>query len=78
MKTTYIYRPNMTLKNAAPDQIRDAASVALQENGIAYSTLSIRDVSGNSGSKTYLCSDNDVPKCIIKVSSGDGIMNSHA
>ncbi|MEC7984478.1 MAG: phosphotransferase, partial [Myxococcota bacterium] len=26
----------------------------------------------------YLCSDNDVPKCIIKVSSGDGIMNSHA
>ena len=66
-----------TLKNAHLDQILYAANIALEQNGVAHSSLSIRDVSGNSGSKTYLCSDGELPKCIVKVSSGDSIMNSH-
>ena len=65
------------LKNASLNQILDTAKVALQQNGVAHSSLGIRDVSGNSGSKTYLCSDGELPKCIVKVSSGDSIMNSH-
>ena len=66
-----------TLKNAHLDQILYTANIALERNGVAHSSLSIRDVSGNSGSKTYLCSDGELPKCIVKVSSGDSIMNSH-
>ena len=65
------------LKDAGLDQILDTAKVALEQNGVAYSSLGIRDVSGNSGSKTYLCSDGKLPKCIVKVSSGNSIMNSH-
>ena len=65
------------LKNASLDQILDTAKIVLQQNGVAHSSLGIRDVSGNSGSKTYLCSDGEVPKCIVKVSSGNSIMNSH-
>ena len=66
-----------TLKNANLDQILHAANIALEQNGVAHSSLSVRDVSGNSGSKTYLCSDGKFPKCIVKVSSGNSIMNSH-
>ena len=65
------------LKNASLDQILDTAKIVLQQNGVAHSSLGIRDVSGNSGSKTYLCSAGEVPKCIVKVSSGNSIMNSH-
>jgi hypothetical protein len=68
---------DMALKGASSDQILDCAFIALKTNSINYSSLSVRDVSGNSGAKTYLCSDGDMPKCIVKVSSGDGIMNSH-
>ena len=65
------------LKNASLNQIVEVASRALNENGIDHSSISAVNVSGNSGSKTYLCSDNEIPKCIVKISSGDSIMNSH-
>lgn len=65
------------LTNASLDQILATANAALEQNGVAHSSLSIRDVSGNSGSKTYLCSDGELPKCIVKVSSGNSIINSH-
>ena len=68
---------NAALKHASLDQILNTAKIALRQNGIAHSSLGIRDVSGNSGSKTYLCSDGDLPKCIVKVSSGNSIINSH-
>jgi len=62
---------DMALKGASLDQILDCAFIALKTNSINYSSLSVRDVSGNSGAKTYLCSEGDMPKCIVKVSSGD-------
>ena len=65
------------LTNASLDQILATANAALKRSGVAHSSLSIRDVSGNSGSKTYLCSDGELPKCIVKVSAGNSIMNSH-
>ena len=37
------------LKNAS--LIKDTAKVALEQNGVAHSSLGIRDVSGNSGQK---------------------------
>lgn len=67
----------VALNNASMDQILSTATTALEQNGVAHSSLSIRDVSGNSGSKTYLCCDEELPKCIVKVSAGNSIMNSH-
>ena len=71
------FQLNKGLKEADLDQILQTASFALSKNSVAFSSLSISDVSGNSGSKTYLCSDGLKPKCIVKVGTGDSIMNSH-
>lgn len=77
MNMKYPVASEIELKDANLDQIGKMASKSLKANGIAHSSISVVDVSGNSGSKTYLCSDEKVPKCIVKVSSGDSIMNSH-
>ena len=39
--------------------------------------LSIKDVSGNSGAKTFICSEGEIPKCIVKVKGNESIMSSH-
>ena len=64
------FQLNKGLKAADLDQILQTASFALSKNSVAFSSLSISDVSGNSGSKTYLCSDGLKPKCIVKVGVG--------
>ena len=78
MNSNFEFLPDIELKYAGPDQILNAASKALIDSGRPYSSLSLTDVSGNSGSKTYLCSDKEKPKCIVKISTGSSIMNLHA
>ncbi len=56
MNSNFEFLPDIELKYAGPDQILNAASKALIDSGRPYSSLSLTDVSGNSGSKTYLCS----------------------
>ena len=57
MNSNFEFLPDIELKYAGPDQILNAASKALIDSGRPYSSLSLTDVSGNGGSKTYLCSD---------------------
>ena len=42
----------------------------------AKKNIDVKDVSGNSGAKTYVCSLHKVPKCIIKVISTKSIKSS--
>ena len=62
MNMKYLVASEIELKDANLDQIGKMASKSLKANGIAHSSISVVDVSGNSGSKTYLCSDEKVPK----------------
>ena len=55
------------LKDASIEEIAKVASDIIYQNKIEKKILSIRDVSGNSGAKTFICSEGDIPKCIVKV-----------
>ena len=68
---------NLQLTGAAPEDIAAVASTALYPDEGADVKLSVKDISGNSGARTYLCSREDTPVCIVKVTSGGGIMDSH-
>ena len=57
--------------------IAHTASEALTGDAASVAELSVKDISGNSGAKTYLCLDGELPRCIVKVQSGGGIMDSH-
>ena len=57
--------------------IAQTASEALADGTTSTPELSVKDISGNSGAKTYLCLDGELPRCIVKVQSGGGIMDSH-
>ena len=57
--------------------IAQTASEALADGTTSTPKLSVKDISGNSGAKTYLCLDGELPRCIVKVQSGGGIMDSH-
>ena len=66
------------LKNASIEEIAKVASDIIYQNKIKKKILSIRDVSGNSGAKTFICSEGDIPKCIVKVKGNESIMSSHS
>ena len=57
--------------------IAQTAAEALADSEAGAPALSVKDISGNSGAKTYVCLDGDIPRCIVKVQSGGGIMDSH-
>ena len=57
--------------------IAQTAAEALADGTASTPKLSVKDISGNSGAKTYLCLDGELPRCIVKVQSGGGIMDSH-
>ena len=57
--------------------IAQTAAEALGDSQASAPALSVKDISGNSGAKTYVCLDGDIPRCIVKVQSGGGIMDSH-
>ena len=67
----------LKLENASLGEIAELALKAIGPNASAKKTVDVKDVSGNSGAKTYICSIDDSPKCIVKVSSSKSIMNSH-
>ena len=59
----------LKLKDASFEKIAKVASDIIYKDKIEKKILSLKDVSGNSGAKTFICSDGDIPKCIIKAVS---------
>ena len=76
MKTSQYEETDLTLKNASLEKIAATASAVIYRNK-QKKNLSIKDVSGNSGAKTFICMDDEVPKCIVKVKGDKSIMSSH-
>tara|TARA_Y100001970_G_scaffold251284_1_gene323919 strand:+ start:1110 stop:2429 length:1320 start_codon:yes stop_codon:yes gene_type:complete len=72
-----IIQSEIQLKDATIDYIAEIASNSLYPNQETKPLLSLKDVSGNSGAKTYICYEEDIPKCIVKITDGESIMNSH-
>ena len=67
----------LKLKDASLDEIAKVASDVIYQNKNEKKSLSIKDVSGNSGAKTFICFEGNIPKCIVKVKGNESIMNSH-
>ena len=77
MNTSQYEETDLTLKNASLEKIAATASAVIYRNKQKKKNLSIKDVSGNSGAKTFICMDDEVPKCIVKVKGDNSIMSSH-
>ena len=69
--------PERRLADADLAGVAEVAALAALGSEALASTLTVKDISGNSGARTYLCSREQSPLCIVKVSSGGGIMDSH-
>ena len=65
----------LKLEDASLDEIAELALRAIGPNAAAKKNIDVKDVSGNSGAKTYVCSLHKVPKCIVKVSSSKSFMS---
>ena len=65
----------LKLKDASFKEIAKVASDIIYQDKIEKKILSLKDVSGNSGAKTFICSDGDIPKCIVKVKGNESIMS---
>ena len=76
MNDQSIIKSQLRLKEATLSEIAEVASKLFFQNEEPQKLLSVKDVSGNSGAKTYICNEAKVPKCIVKVKSGDSIMNT--
>jgi hypothetical protein len=72
-----IITSHVKLTGADIDLVAKTASAALYPDHSGDVNLSVKDISGNSGARTYLCSREGAPMCIVKVQSGGGIMDSH-
>ena len=70
-------KTELSLKNATLKQIGKLASDIFYEHEKEKKNLLVRDVSGNSGAQTFICLENNVPKCIVKVKGTESIMSSH-
>ena len=66
------------LKDASLQEIAKVASDVIYKDKVEKKILSIKDVSGNSGAKTFICSEGEIPKCIVKVKGNESIMSSHS
>ena len=67
----------LCFKNAPIEEIAKIASDIIYQEKVEKKILSIKDVSGNSGAKTFICSEGEIPKCIVKVKGNESIMSSH-
>ena len=65
----------LCLKNAPIEEIAKIASDIIYQEKVEKKILSIKDVSGNSGAKTFICSEGEIPKCIVKVKGNASIMS---
>lgn len=72
-----VIQSEMTLKSANLETISSVASQAISAADNKKTKLFVKDVSGNSGAQTFICMEGNSPRCIVKVSGSDGIMNSH-
>ena len=52
----------LKLENASLDEVAEFALKAIDPNASAKKNIDVKDVSGNSGAKTYICSLYKVPK----------------
>ena len=77
MNDQSIIKSQLQLKEATLSEIAEVTSKLFFQNEKPQKLLTVKDISGNSGAKTYICNEEDVPKCIVKIKSGDSIMNSH-
>ena len=57
MSTSQYKETDLTLKNASLEKIAATASEIIYKNKQKKKNLSIKDVSGNSGAKTFICMD---------------------
>ena len=74
-RTTLNY--DIKLKGASLADIAKVASDAISHLDGERTILSVKDVSGNSGAKTFICSQENITRCIVKVAENKSIMNSH-
>ncbi len=72
-----VVNSNIKLQGATLAKIAEVASEAVFTSITSESLLSVRDVSGNSGAKTYICHQDNIPSCIVKVLGNESIMSSH-
>ena len=72
-----IIQSDIQLKDSTLEDIAEVALTSLYPNKESKTLLSVKNVSGNSGAKTYICHEGNIPKCIVKITDGDSIMNSH-
>tara|TARA_B100000579_G_scaffold290986_1_gene241669 strand:+ start:2431 stop:3750 length:1320 start_codon:yes stop_codon:yes gene_type:complete len=72
-----IIQSEIQLKDSTLEDIAEIALNSLYPNQESKTLLSVNDVSGNSGAKTYICNEGEIPKCIVKITDGGSIMNSH-
>ena len=68
---------DVKLKGASLADIAKVASDAISTLDGRKTLLSVKDVSGNSGAKTFICNQEEIPRCIVKVAEQKSIMNSH-
>ena len=68
---------DIKLKGASLADIAKVASDAISALDGERTILSVKDVSGNSGAKTFICSQGNITRCIVKVAEKKSIMNSH-
>ena len=74
--TPSIISSELKLAGTSDERLAQVAAAALSPS-MSSDSLTIKDISGNSGARTYLCIEDETPRCIIKVQSGGGIMDSH-
>ncbi len=77
MDNKIIEKPDILLGKASLDQVRQIVHELIYGQELGKEMLTIKDASGNSGAKTFICFKRDIPKCIIKVRASDSIMSSH-
>ena len=77
MNDQSIIKSQLRLKEATLTEIAEVTSKLIFQNEEPQKLLSVKDVSGNSGAKTFICNEEEVPKCIVKFKSDDSIMSSH-
>lgn len=68
---------DVKLKGASLADIAKVASDVISTLDGRKTLLSVKDVSGNSGAKTFICNQEKTPRCIVKVAEQKSIMNSH-
>ena len=71
------FNSEIKLKGASLADVAKIASDVISNIDGRNTMVSVEDVSGNSGAKTFICNQENIPRCIVKVADKKSIMNSH-